>query len=154
MGTRAEALAAQLEQANNAVISTVEGLPDAKWRADCANEGRTVGVMAHHIASGHPVLSGFANMIANGEPLPPLTMEMVDQANAQFAAENADRTKDEALALLRSNGEAAANLVRGLSDEQLDRGATMFGAPWTTQSLIEAFLIGHPIGHNASIQAS
>ncbi|HYU19490.1 MAG TPA: DinB family protein [Chloroflexota bacterium] len=155
MGQRAEALAAQFEQANADVISAIDGLSDTQWRAMCAGENWPVGVTAHHIAGGHQPISGFVQMIANSQPLPALTSEMLDQGNAQHAQQYANCTKAETLELLRSQGQAAANLVRGLSDEQLDRSQPLSlvgGAVWTTQQFIENGLIGHPRGHLESIK--
>ena len=58
---------------------------------------------------------------------------------------------------LRTEGRAAVEMVRGLSDEQLDRTAPMAfagGAEWSAADVIERVLIGHPVQHGASIQAA
>ncbi len=152
MGERAQKLAERFEQANNDVIAAVERCSPSEWRSQCVNEGRSVGVMAHHIGGGHTAITQLMQAIANGQPLPPLTPEMLDQSNAQHAAQFANCTKDEALALLREGGAHAAGAVRGLSDEQLDRTATVFGMPMSAQQFIENVLIGHPQGHLQSIR--
>jgi len=58
--------------------------------------------------------------------------------------------------LLRRNG-AAANVVRGLSDEQLGRSAPMpliGGAPVSARRMIENVLIGHLQEHAGSIRSA
>ncbi|MDB5059586.1 MAG: hypothetical protein JWO59_3058, partial [Chloroflexi bacterium] len=49
------------------------------------------------------------------------------------------------------NGEAAASMVRGLNDEQLDRPAGPLG---TTQGAIELVLIGHIQDHLNAIRGA
>jgi uncharacterized damage-inducible protein DinB len=157
MGERGDALAQRFEQANNDVIAAVEGFSDDQWKAKTKEEGWSVGVAAHHIAVGHPGVFGLAQAIANGQPLPPITREMIDQGNAQHAQQFAGCTRQETLDLLRANGAAAAMSLRGLTDEQLDRSATLpvFGdAPVSAQQVIEMVLIGHPQGHLQSIKGA
>lgn len=157
MSERASALAAAFEQANAAMIAALEGCSDEQVRAICEGEGWSVAVSAHHVARGHAALSGFVQMMANGQPLPPVTMEMIDAGNAQHAEEFKNIGKAESLAALRTNGEQAAVLIRGLSDEQLDRRASMAfagGAEWSTADLIERVLIGHPTQHVEGIKAA
>jgi len=153
MSERAAALAAEFERVNNELIATVEGLSDAQWRTTCAAEGWPVGVTAHHVAVSHGPVAGLAMLIANGQPLPGITPAQIDAGNAQHAREHANCTRAETVALLRNEGARAAGLVRGLSDEQLDRTAPFFGgAPWSAADVVQRILIGHPQSHLASIQ--
>ncbi len=157
MGERAEALAQRFEQANNDVIAAVAGCSDAQWKATTKEEGWSVGVTAHHIAVGHPGVFGLAQAIANGQPVPPITLDMINQGNAQHAQQFAGCTKQETLDMLRANGAAAAAGLRGLSDEQLDRSATLavFGdSPVSAQQVVEMILIGHPQNHLASMKGA
>jgi uncharacterized damage-inducible protein DinB len=154
MGARGEALAQQFEQTNQAVIDTVQSASDAKWKASCQAEGWSAGVTAHHIAGSHEAIAGLVQAAANGQPLPPITPEMLNQGNAQHAQQFANCTKQETLELLRSKGAAAASMLRGLSDEQLDRKGTLFGGEMTAQQIAENVLIGHPQGHLQSIKAA
>ena len=157
MSGRAEALAERFEQVNNELIAKVEGCSDQQWWATCQGEGWSVGVTAHHVAGGNRAIAGFVQTIANGEPMPPITMEQIDQMNAQHAQEFANCTKAETLELLRSSGEAAAGMVRGLNDEQLDRSqplTVMGGQQVSAQQFIEMVLIGHVQGHLQSINAA
>src|SRR5262245_66491611 len=105
MSERAGNLAQQLEQANHALIATVEGLSDAQWRAKTPGDGRSVGVVAHHVAVSHKSVAGLVGAIAHGQPVPKITMEMIHEGNATHAAQHANCTKAETLALLRQNGE-------------------------------------------------
>ena len=155
MGAQGEALAQQLEAVNNELIGTVEGLSDAQWRATCAPEGWPVGVTAHHLASSHEPVAGLVLAIATGQQLPPLTMAMIDQGNAQHAQQFANVGKPETVDLLRSAGAKAAGMVRGLSDEQLQQSAPVLGGPpQTAQQVAENILIGHPRQHLASIRGA
>jgi hypothetical protein len=81
-------------------------------------------------------------------------MEMIDQGNAQHAQQFANVTKEETLAALQQNAPGAVAMVRGLSDEQLDRSAEFVGRRWTTEEAIQTILIGHIAGHTESIRAA
>jgi uncharacterized damage-inducible protein DinB len=153
MATQAEALAQQLEAVNNELIGTVEGLSDAQWRATCAPEGWTVGVTAHHLASSHEPVAGLVMAVATGQQLPGITPEMIDAGNAQHAQQFANVGKQETLDLLRSAGPKAVGMVRGLSDEQLQRSAQLFpGTQFTAAQIAENILVGHPRQHLQSIR--
>jgi hypothetical protein len=154
---RAEALAADFESANNAVIAAVEGCSNDQWQAICKEEGWSVAVAAHHVAASHAGIMGLAQLVADGKEVPALTMEVFDAANAQHAREFANVSRDETLELLRRDGASVASALRALSDEQLDRTAPMAfagGQPWSTAEVIERILIGHPREHGASITAA
>jgi uncharacterized damage-inducible protein DinB len=155
MGQRSDDLAARFEAANNALIDTVQQCSDDQWKKTCSGEGWSVGVTAHHVASSHGPVAGLAQGIANGQQLPAITMEMIDAGNAQHAQEHANCTKEETIDLLRRDGQAAAEMVRGLSDEQLDRSQALplLGGPqMSAQQIIEMILIGHPTEHTAHIK--
>jgi uncharacterized damage-inducible protein DinB len=157
MSERAAALATAFENANNELIAAVEACPDEQWRQTCSEEGWSVAVTSHHVGIGHQPIAGFIQMMANGQPIPPVTMEMFDAANAQHAQEHANCTKAETLELLRTGGQAAAEMLRGLTDEQLDRSQPMAfagGQSWSAADMIERVLIGHPVQHGASVKAA
>jgi hypothetical protein len=152
MGARGEQLAAQLEQANNDVIATIEGLTDDQWKAVTEEEGWSVGVLAHHIAASHGGISGLVQALAHGQPVPPLTMDMINAGNAQHAQQFANVSKDETLELLRSGGTQAVAALRGLNDEQFDRSGQLLGGTVTCQQITENILINHPRSHLKSIK--
>ena len=154
MSERARALADRLEQATNEMIAVVDRTSDADWRADCPNEGRTVAVTAHHLAGGLKAVAGWVHGIATGQPAAAVSWETVHQANASHAERYANVTREETLERLRANGAAAVQMVRGLSDEQLDRVAEVFAGDGTitAEQLIENNLIGHVQGHLANVR--
>src|SRR5580765_2880065 len=121
MSERAQTLAQQLEQANHDLIRTIEGLTDAQWHAKTPGDGRSVGVVAHHVATSHKAVAGLAKAIAHGQSVPNITMDMIHQGNA---AQHAHCTKAETLALLRQHGAAAVATVRAFGDGELDRTVT------------------------------
>ena len=155
MSQQSQALASRFEQASHEMIATVERCSDAQWKTQTSGEKWSVGVVAHHVAQAHEAIAGFVKMIATGQPLPPLTMDMLHQMNAEHAKQFANCPKAETLALLRKNAAAATSTVRGLSDEQLDRSQpVMGGPPMTAKQMVEQVLIGHLQEHYSSIKAT
>lgn len=155
MGARADALAKRFEEATKAVTDLVARLSDADWKKMTSGEKWSVGVVAHHVATGHAGISNLVKAVAGGQAVPNLTMATLDQMNAQHAKEHAHCTKAETLELHKKNAAAAAALVRGLSDAQLDRsGSVLAGMPaMTTQQVVERILINHVNEHLSSIRA-
>jgi hypothetical protein len=153
---RAADLAAKLDSANQAVIAALESCTQEQLGKTTEGEGWTPAVAGHHVATSHEGICGLAMMIANGQPLPAITMEMIDAGNAQHAKDFANVSREETIEALRTKGKAAVEAVRGLTDEQLARTAPMAfagGEVWTAEQVIERVLIGHPIGHGESIRA-
>jgi hypothetical protein len=101
MGQRTKELVERFTAFNNDFIAFVDNCSDEDWRKVCSDEGWTVGVVAHHVAAGHYSSLDLVKMIVAGETLPPLTMETIDQMNAQHAKEHANCTTEEVLGLLR-----------------------------------------------------
>ena len=154
MNERTTGLITRFEDANAVLIAAVEACSDADWKRTTAEEGWPVCVAAHHVAVSYPPISGLVLSIANGTPPATLTQEMLNAANAQHATEFANVGRAETLDLLRRNGQAAADALRGLKDEQLDRTAPLVlfgGAEASAEQLFQA-LIGHPVEHLASLE--
>ncbi len=157
MGGRAEVLAERIVQGHRALITFAESLSEAEWQTFCANEGRTVGVVIHHVASALPIELDLVKVLADGRPITGVTIELVDQMNARHAQEHASCGRDETLDLLRGNSALVVAAIRELSDEQLDRAApvSLHGdAPLTTQYFIEEHPLSHAYHHLASIRAA
>lgn len=157
MSQRAHELATTFERANDEVIAAIEGCSDEQLRTVCDGEGWPVVVTAHHVALSYQAIVGLASNIANGQPLPPLTFEMLDQMNAEHAKEYAHVSREETLAVMRNEGAAAAASVRALSDEQLNRSAALAflgGQTWSAADMIENGLIGHARDHGGSIKTA
>jgi uncharacterized damage-inducible protein DinB len=155
MSGRAAELAEKLDRANAAVIEAVERCTPEEWTRVTSSEGWSVGVTARHIAVSHLPIMGLVELVANGGDVPPITMDMFHANNAQHAQEHASCTREEVLEILRRDGTAAAEKLRRLSDEQLDRAAPMAFAGGTEMSavqLVEGILLAHPAQHLASIK--
>jgi hypothetical protein len=156
MSERARDLAERFEQATREMIATVERCSDVEWRTKTAGEGWTVGVVAHHVAGATRDVAGLVGLLATGQPLPAFTAEMLHRRNAEHAEKHVGCTKAETLGLLRANGTEAAATVRGLTDAQLDRSASLLQGmpPMTAEQAIERILIGHVQEHLGSIRSA
>jgi hypothetical protein len=157
MSARAASLAAAFEQANNAVIESIESCSEAELRTPTSGEGWPVVVVAHHLALSYPAIAGMVQLLATGQIVPPLSMSDLDAFNAQHAKDAADVSREETLRVLRENGSAATELVRAFTDEQLATSAVLSftgGHPWSAADLIERGLIGHPLDHGRSIKTA
>ena len=154
MSDRAHALAAAFERANERSSPRIEGCSDAQLRAICEGETWPAVVTAHHIALAHQPVAGLALSIANGQPLPPLSFEELDQAERRARQGVRERLSRGDGRILRREGSAAAASVRALTDEQLNRSTAipfLGGAVWSTADMIENALIGHAKDHGGSI---
>ena len=154
MGARAEALAKQFETKAAEMTKAIGQLSDADWKKVTEAEKWPVGVTAHHVAGGHEPISGIVKTVAGGQSIPNFTMDMLHESNAKHAREFAGCTKAETLALHEKGAAAAAAVVRGLSDADLDRSGTVLtGMPaMTAQQVVEGILISHIGEHLGSIR--
>jgi len=154
-GRRADALADRLEQGARALVTFAASLTDAQWKTRCMPDGRTVGVIVHHVAFVYPIEIQIAQTIASGKPLTGLTMDDVHALNAKHAVDHAAVTKEEALEALRTNSAAAADAIRVLSDEQLALAApaSLYAdAPVTCQFVLEDHAVRHSYHHLARLR--
>lgn len=156
MSDQANALADRFQRANQATIDAIEHASEDQLRASCEGEGCTVASLGYHVGSVHALATGWALDIANGNELPPVTMDMVNASNAEQFAAHANESREEVLNVLRENGQAATQAVRDLSDEALARSAyfKLLDRDMTTADMIEFILIGDTEGHLPSIQAA
>lgn len=154
MGAKSEALANQFEAKVQDATALIEKLSDADWKKATAGEKWTVAVVAHHVAGGHQGIADIIKAVASGHAMPNLTMEMLHDMNAKHAQDNANATKGDTLALHRTNAAAAATVVRGLSDDQLAKSATVLQGmpPMTVEQIITGILINHMDEHVGSIR--
>jgi len=153
--SQAEALADRLEQGARALIAFATGLTDAEWEIRTPHDGRTVGVIVHHVASVYPLEIQLAQTVAGGKPVTGVTMADVDAMNARHAADNAKVTRQAALELLRTNSAAAAAAIRALSDDQLAQAAPVSlysDAPLTCQFVLEDHAVRHSYHHLARLR--
>jgi hypothetical protein len=154
---RASALAERLEQGARALAALARTLSDEQWQTRIPKDGRPIGVVVHHVASMYPLEIQLAHALAAGEPITGVSWESVHEINARHAMEHAAVTKDAALELLERNSMATAAAIRSLSDEELDRAATVSlnaDAPLTCQFFLEDHAVRHSYHHLARIRAT
>lgn len=156
---RSHRLAEQFEEAHRSFVRLVESLDDEQWRRVGRNypkrlndedEGRPVGVIAHHVAVTGPKLLGRIQDLLQGRPSSPVDV----QANARHAAEHADVTREEVLRLLRERGPEIADAIRAIPDDQLGVTRDTAVGPMSVEQRLERVLIGHITGHRGSIEAA
>jgi hypothetical protein len=154
---RARALAVRLEQGAVALADLASGLTDAQWQTQVPHDGRTVGVIVHHVAFMYPLEIQLAQQVGRGEAIAGVTWDDVHGINAKHAAEHAGVTKQDALDLLRHNSADAAHAIRALGDQDLDRAAPISlnaDAPLTCQFFLEDHAVRHSYHHLARIRAA
>ena len=67
MSRRAESLAARIEEGAAGLAAFAEGLSEEEWRAPVsATDGRSVGVIVHHVATMYPIEIDVARALASG----------------------------------------------------------------------------------------
>lgn len=158
--TSAEELAREFEAAQDQFIALVESLSDEDWRAIGRNhpqrmndedEGRPVGVIAHHVAVDGPwVMARIQDTLAGRQLVAPDKKAV----NAKHAQEHAGAGREEVLALLRESKPEIAAAVRSIPDDQLDIPHDTPVGPMTLAFRVQAVLIGHIKAHQGSIEAA
>jgi hypothetical protein len=154
---RAHALADRLEQGAAALEALAATLTAAEWQTRIPGDGRTVGVVVHHVATMYPLEIELAQSLAAGTPIAGVTWNAVHEINANHAAANLTVTPGAAIALLQQNSSAAAAATRQLSDRELDNAATISlnaDAPLTCQFFLEDHAVRHSYHHLARIRAA
>jgi hypothetical protein len=152
---RAHALAARLEQGAHALANFAGALSDVEWNTVVPRDGRTLGVVVHHVASVYPIEIQLAKTLAEGRAVTGVTMDAVHEMNAGHAVEHAGVTRRTAIDLLRRNSAAAAEAIRALSDEELNRAApaSLYAdAPVTCQFMLEDHAVRHSYHHLAVLR--
>ena len=152
---QAMALAERLEQGAHALTVFARGLSDAQWQTRLPGDGRTIGVVVHHVASVYPIEIQLALIVASGSPVAGVTMDDVHKMNAKHAEEWEQVSQEVALHLLRRNSADAAQAIRGLSDAQLAKAAAVSlydDAPVTCQFVLEDHAVRHSYHHFAGIR--
>ncbi|MEO8228055.1 MAG: DinB family protein, partial [Gemmatimonadota bacterium] len=155
MSTRSNALADRLDEGALALADYASGLTDAQWNTRIPHDGRTVGVVVHHVASVYPIEIELAQLLAAGKPIVGVTWNVIHDMNAGHARDNATVTKDRAIALLRENSRAAGAAIRALDDAGLDRAAAVSlyaEATLSCQFMLEDHAVRHSYHHLGSIR--
>jgi len=157
MSQRAQVLGDRIEQGADALAAFAQTLSDADWRVAVPHDGRTIGVVVHHVGNMYPIEIELAQTLASGKPIAGVTWAAVDQINADHAKQHASVTRTEALEFLRQNSRKAAAAVRALSDAALDQAAPVSlnaDAPLTCQFFVEDHALRHSFHHLAKIKAA
>ena len=155
MSKRNEALAERLEQGALELANFAKTLTDAEWQSRLPKDGRTLGVIVHHVATVYPVEIHLAQTIASGRPIVEVTAAAIDRMNAEHAKTFANVKREETIELLHRNSAAAAAAIRALSDEDLDRAVPISlyeDAPLTTQFMLEDHAVRHSYHHLALLR--
>jgi uncharacterized damage-inducible protein DinB len=154
MGVKSNTLAQQYEAKVQNATAVMEKLSDADWKKTTGGEKWTVAVVAHHVATSHEGIADMIKTVASGQAMPNFTLDMLHEGNAKHAREHANATKAETVALHKKNAAAAAAVVRGLSDDQLAKSATVLqGMPaMSVEQIITGILINHVDEHISSIR--
>jgi hypothetical protein len=149
MSIRSNALARRLERGALALETIAQSLTESEWQMP-SPDGRKIGVVVHHVATMYPLEIQLAQLLAEGKPVEGVTWNLVNQMNADHAERFNAVTKQEALDLLRQNSKAAAEVIRALTDAQLDRAAAVSlnaNAPLTCQFMLEDHAVRHSYHH-------
>lgn len=157
MSKRTDALAERIEQGAKALATLAEGLSDADWKTVVPKDGRTVGVLIHHVANVYKIELDLAQGLASRKAVTGVTWDVVAQMNAQHAIDHKGTGKQETLDLLRKNSKMAADAVRKFTDEELDNAAPLSlnaDAPLTAQFAIEDHALRHSYHHLAKIRSA
>jgi len=152
---QANALADRLEEGARALALFATRLTDAEWQMRVPHDGRSVGVIVHHVASVYPLEIQLAQTVASATPVTGVTMDDVHAMNAKHATEHAAVTKAVALDLLHANSQAAAAAIRALTDTQLLQAAPVSlyaDAPLTCQFVLEDHAVRHSYHHLARLR--
>jgi hypothetical protein len=156
MSRRAKLLGDRIEEGAAGLAAFAEGISESEWHTPVSGtDSRPVGVIVHHVATMYPIEIDVVRAVAGGKAVTDVTWEVVAGINAKHAGESSGITKAAALELLRKNSREAADAVRALTDDELDQAAPFglsFGAPVTTQFVIEDHPLRHSWHHLARIR--
>jgi hypothetical protein len=154
--TRGGDLVERFKAFNDEFAAFVENCSDEKWQKVCSGERWSVGVVARHVAAGHYRALKLAKMIVDGNELPNITPDEIDQSNARHAEKHADCTRDEVLRILREKGSWVTEYLGGLSDSDLERTAHLGLAHGdvTVHRFIENSILHQGKEHLANMKAA
>lgn len=157
MNKRANALADRLERGATDLATFASELTTAEWETQVPRDGRSIGVVVHHVASVLPTEIHLAQVLASGKPVTGVTTDDIHAMNAAHARDNHAVTREESVDLLKRNSSAAATVIRTLTDEQLDRASPVSlyeDAPLTTQFMLEDHAVRHSYHHLALLRST
>ena len=158
--TRAATYADQWIERHKEFAELVGSLSDEQWhligknhpeRINDEDESRSVGVIAHHVATSEQFILDRIYLMLEGKPLPRVDFHDI---NARDAVKHAGVTRDEVLSMLRANEERMPQRIRSIPDDALDVVHETPVGPATIAQRLERVLIGHIQMHRGSIEAA
>ena len=147
--------AADVEQANADIIFFSESCSPEEWLAVVPGDNWPVCVVAHHVAEGYDLVSGWIDCALTGRPVED-TADGIDAVNSRHAEAFAGVGVHETVALLRAKGSAAVTRIRGLSASDLVMTAE-FGPAGGQPFSVEQFCMaaaGHVQSHLGRARAA
>ena len=87
MSQRSNVLAERLEQGARELAAFAATLTPAQWATRVPKDGRTVGVIVHHVANMYPIEIQIAQAVGAGQPVAGVSWDDVHAINAGHAKE-------------------------------------------------------------------
>jgi uncharacterized damage-inducible protein DinB len=156
ISVRAAELADSLKQANEELLSLLAGINSEQWQRPVPGDGRSVGVIAHHVAVSHPFIMDIAKSVAAGGGIT-LTLELVHEANAQHAKDQAGCGLEATLALLRDADAETVAAVAHFDDQTLSRSTAnplLDGELTSASEVIRLYMADHARFHLGAIRTA
>ena len=114
--------ASEIDEARERLIAFAGGCTAEQWSAaPLDGDPRPVAVVVDHVADSYEYLAGWIRQLVAGQPVE-VTGEIVDDLNAEHAAEAAAVSQADAIEHLRRAGAAISALIAGLSAADLSAG--------------------------------
>ena len=156
MAKNSAELSQEFSQQATDFAELVRGLSDEQWQATTAEEGWSVGTVAHHVGASFESTFGLCGLMI-ADNVPSISLDDIHAGNAAHAEEHASPDKAETLALIEQSTATVTDGLASLSDDDLDAAAVVpaFGPdPLPVRNWIEMVVIGHIGMHRGSIEGA
>jgi hypothetical protein len=127
-----------------------KGMNHPEIRVGDEDEGRPVGLIAHHVGNGYRINRSRCQAWIRSEDRPPPTGEM----NKQHAAENPDPDHRKTMRFLEDEAIEMEAFIRSLSERELAATGTFVNGPTTVGEFVGRTLPFHIRWHMGSIRAT
>jgi len=156
VASQIQAFAAQFQANNAEYVAIVSRCSDEEWVRISPSDGRSVGMIAYHMASVQGGLAGLIEAVIAGKPTnAPGSIEEIDRMNDDHARNHGSARQEEVLNALSASGQAFLTRLRFLSDDDLARSVgVLVGSEMTIGQVIQFAVIGHQREHLESIRAA
>jgi hypothetical protein len=132
-------------------IALAESCSDDEWRAMCASEQRTVGVLFDHVATGNPQVVRWINEFLAGRPIV-ITPEILNSRNAEHAHQVQRRPRAETIDDLKKGTTTTSEFLGSLTKDQLGVRSEFGWAGPQDVAWVASAALRHPRGHLKSIR--